>query len=422
MRAFFVLLPLLGHASCMDLAATSRPEKQVSCLLQIDSKSHISQVKALRQQPTEGAWPQAAGPAADPAAQQLQQDAEAMLAAQHRDDGDILRDQWGNEISAYGATDQWGNIVYPGNPYHRQQGDPHLDRLQEWFRQALPEPVAAWNSKQEQNFKPDTELVQQKSDGQPWGKACKAHGFAAQPGPIAKQFHFVLFEERGAWINSTHPYKLISVESAAYQSLTQVEQVLIENVRNTVVMNDAASVRFMDTAACESATGAFSPELLAIYRGEADLRYRADVCRIAALYWEGGYYFDDDMVAYRPIVPLIHEDTEFATVQAVEAGLFFQSFIAATPCHPVLRRNLEMFIEARMPNPPKKYENLLGPVTLKLAFKELLPSNSQIFTESRYNPVLMTEPLMVLPSYNGFECEFIVYDRVTKELLFCSRI
>jgi len=314
------------------------------------------------------------------------------------------------------------NIHRPHDPSERGV-DPHQDKLQSWFQEALPKVTAEWNGQQERLHAEKLKLVHAE-DGSGWqdiwNHACQNQ---SEPvlGPIPRHFHFVLFEERGAWINSSHPYSLISADSPAYKNLTQLEQLLIENVRNTLVINNASSVHFLDTAACESATSKISQALLDVYRHEADLRFRSDICRVAALYWEGGYYFDDDMVAYRPIVPLIHDSTEFASVKAVESGLFFQSFIAASPCHPVLRRNLEMFIEARRPDAPKKYDNLLGPVTLQLAYDELQPKKAQLFQESRYDP-RGVEPSMLIADYNGFECEFAVHDEVTRNLLFCSRI
>jgi len=94
-----------------------------------------------------------------------------------------------------------------------------------------------------------------------------------------------------------------------------------------------------------------------------------------------------------------------------------------------------MFIEARRPNPPKKYENLLGPVTMKLAFDEIQPKQVQLFQESRYISFAyefpdqvqvterldgLTDSLMTVPSYNGLTCGFVVFDTVTKKLVFCS--
>jgi len=256
---------------------------------------------------------------------------------------------------------------------------------------------------------------------QQWDHKCGEETPKQTPGEpkIQRHFHFTLIEERAAWINTSFPFELISNSHPSYKKLTQEEQLLIENMRHALIINNATSVHFLDNVACASATAQISQELLRLFLAEADLRYKSDVCRVAALYLEGGYYFDDDMLSYRPVIPLIRDDTEIATAKSISKDLYFQSFMAATPCHPLLRRNADLLVEAKKPNFPKKLDGLLGPRTLKVAFDELKPKYAQLFQESGYDP--RSRSYESIPTRNGHQCGLVVYDPVSKKTPFCSR-
>merc|ERR1719161_2001931 len=312
-----------------------------------------------------------------------------------------------------------------------------LNPIQRYLEEVVPGPIASWNAKQAKSQSVALQKLWANYDKNPmgnqmewhtqWDHNCSISSGEAAPGPIKKHFHFVLFEERGAWINWTHPFELISSNSLEYSELELEEQLLIENVRNTLRLHKPSSVHFLDTHACESATMKISKEFLEIYKGQPDLRYRADICRVAALYLEGGYYLDDDMLSYQPVQPLINKDTDFASVLGADKVTFFQSFMAATPCHPVLKRIIEMMLEASRPDPPEQYHHgaFLGPVTLKLAYDEVKPSNAQLFHEDRCDPNGLEDIYDFAPWHKmqTFEhsCEFCVYDEATKKLPWCSR-
>merc|ERR1712203_548752 len=114
----------------------------------------------------------------------------------------------------------------------------------------------------------------------------------------------------------------------------------------------------------------------------------------------------------------IRPSTEFSTV-AVDGddNFFFQSFMAAMPCHPVLRRNVDLLIETykfegrdvRRTTPVSK---LLGPTTLKRAYDETKPSHVQLFRE-----VPVDKLPRALPDRSGFRCKhFAVYDPDTNSV------
>lgn len=310
---------------------------------------------------------------------------------------------------------------------HNSTYDERLALLQEYYRDKLPAPLATWQATQAKKHAAALAELQKSSssDGKrrwhgQWEHNCTKQETEAVAGPIPRHFHFVFFLERGAWVNWTQPFSLISRDSPEYNVLKQEEKLLIDNSMNSLVMNEAESVHFHDTEACEHATSRFSDEMLKIYQDESDLRYRADICRVAAMYWEGGYFFDDDMLSYQPLYPLVHDDADFASVVALDRVTFFNSLIAVTPCHPVMRRNAEMLIEARRPNPDKKYDNLLGPVTLKLAYEEMQPRHSQLFDEIGVDP--QNKSYESPPLLQGrFDCGIGILDKDIKKVIFCSR-
>lgn len=257
-----------------------------------------------------------------------------------------------------------------------------------------------------------------------WDHTCDDHDAVEKSmnQSIPRHWHFVLILERSQWINMTNPSELISPDSQEYKSLDGYEQLLIENMRYSLALNKAESVHFLNDEACKYAIERADPRLVPIFEKEGDIRYKTDICRIAALYNEGGYYFDDDMHSYADVTGAIHEDTRFATARGVspDGKEFFQSFIASTACHPILKRNIEMLVAARMPHAPAKYAGLLGPVTLKLAWDEVAANNTQLLQEIRYDP--MNKTYESPPWRNGHLCDYVVVDRETKKMLFCSRI
>eukprot|EP00438_Fugacium_kawagutii_P007897 Skav203679 [mRNA] locus=scaffold259:79647:87827:+ [translate_table: standard] len=72
---------------------------------------------------------------------------------------------------------------------------------------------------------------------------------------------------------------------------------------------------------------------------------RSDLCRLVMLYNFGGYYFDTDMAPLDTLQKSLDLRATFVTVRASlrsgGGGGFFQSFLAATPQHPLMKRSLK---------------------------------------------------------------------------------
>mmetsp|Transcript_82332 Transcript_82332/g.156549 ORF Transcript_82332/g.156549 Transcript_82332/m.156549 type:complete len:391 (+) Transcript_82332:53-1225(+) len=292
-----------------------------------------------------------------------------------------------------------------------KQADERLMEYRAWMKEALSQ-------------LPDRQLDVREAPGQ-WYHSCRDNAElaalqAATP-KIPRHLHFVLIEERSAWIDKSDPSRLIGKDSETYSELTGYEQLLIENMRYTIAMHDMKSIHLMDDEACIHATGKWSARLRYIYEDEADIRFKSDICRIAALYWEGGYYMDDDMVTYQPLI--LGDDTDFATALGVAERSMFQSYLASSPCHPILARNIELLLAARSKKVPdylqsslREDSGLLGPVTLRLAWEEAKSIHSRLFHEVRHNASYPVEP-----DRGGLTCEFVVVDTSSNSLHYCSR-
>ena len=79
------------------------------------------------------------------------------------------------------------------------------------------------------------------------------------------------------------------------------------------------------------------------FLGESHGQFKADLCRIAALYLHGGYYFDIDMEVVQPL--LLDDNVSFSTAVATLFPVFFQSYLASIPRHPIIRHNLDTMDE-----------------------------------------------------------------------------
>lgn len=135
-----------------------------------------------------------------------------------------------------------------------------------------------------------------------------------------------------------------------------------DNVRNTIAMLGFRDVAFYTDDMCvtllrtmEKTAHEFRgvPLLQAFTFHKLDGRVRSDVCRLAALWDRGGYYFDNDLVLLDDsVVRRVAPTTTFATVTTVRwlfdnpPGLF-NAFLACAPRHPVVRSAL--ILHARWP-------------------------------------------------------------------------
>jgi hypothetical protein len=156
---------------------------------------------------------------------------------------------------------------------------------------------------------------------------------------------------------------------------TRDPPVFYENVQKTIHMyretwgDLKAPVWFLNDTDCRSTIYAAKPELVTYFDREVHGSWKADICRVAALYLTGGYYFDVDMEAVNPWTP--GNNVTFATALQPDKTRYFQSFLASERRgRGILEAALDkmlLFYKIKMVRTGK----LLGPDTLKRAFNSV---------------------------------------------------
>jgi hypothetical protein len=102
------------------------------------------------------------------------------------------------------------------------------------------------------------------------------------------------------------------------------------------------SVWFLDNRECRSVIQKVEPGLVQHFDRETHGAFKSDICRAAALYLTGGYYFDIDMKVIQALI--LPHTTTFATSYGHRRDNFFQSFTAARQHSPILKEALRLML------------------------------------------------------------------------------
>jgi hypothetical protein len=228
-----------------------------------------------------------------------------------------------------------------------------------------------------------------------------------------------------------HDFKIPRMLLFTYKSKileTKEPPAFYENVQRTIKMyreaweEPDAPVWFLDDDDCRSAIYAAKPALVTYFDREVDGSWKADICRVAALYLTGGYYFDVDMEAVNPWIP--SRNITFATAVEPAKTRYFQSFLASEKKGRVIEEALNellLFYE----DMKSRKDILLGPDTLKWAFDSLPPSelgDTVVLEEIPYSPENSTEISSRRREAVGSCCHYKVQEPVSNVTMFYSRI
>lgn len=122
------------------------------------------------------------------------------------------------------------------------------------------------------------------------------------------------------------------------------------------------------------------------FTAEQNGAFKSDLCRLAALYLHGGYYFDADMEVVNPVTGESLEQKikldslrsqrydnhiNFITARSVYGGHFFQSFLACVPFHPLIDLSLRLtvhYYEGKLDSWITR-DDVVGPQILFRAYK-----------------------------------------------------
>ncbi|GMI24670.1 hypothetical protein TeGR_g13997 [Tetraparma gracilis] len=180
-----------------------------------------------------------------------------------------------------------------------------------------------------------------------------------------------------------------------------------------------ATVRFLDDDACRAVIERVEPKLVPHFDKETQGMYKADVCRVAALYEEGGYYFDIDIAVIEPLA--LDADVGFSTAFEPAKINFFQAFLAAAPRHPILKEALPIMLAY--------YEGThtlhgdMGTSTLKDAY-DAVPKDKRGTIRWLHEGQLKFGEYPELPRQKGTGCccNYVVHDETDHKPYFWSRI
>jgi hypothetical protein len=188
----------------------------------------------------------------------------------------------------------------------------------------------------------------------------------SSPAPLASSQHRIPRR-----LIFTHRYNLFDCKSSRVH-LTPTLHMLAANARQTVALyrqfwgEPAAEVTFLTDVDCLRVLNMTEPRLLKYFKKEKGM-YKADICRVAELYLNGGYYFDVDLLAVHPVSPA--DSISFATVRGTgwpKHG-FFQAFTASAPGHPILKKSLDTLLEVYTGK--RKRKGWIGPETMQIAYE-----------------------------------------------------
>ena len=226
-----------------------------------------------------------------------------------------------------------------------------------------------------------------------------------------------------------HLYKNVLKTISSYATVFK------EHANNTTRITVATDIQvhFLDDQDCYRVINEAHSELTVHFLNETNGSFKGDMCRSAALYLYGGYYFDVDMELVTPYVVNEATNTSFVSVLSPDKRVFFQSFIASTARNPILQSAFKFMIdyyEGRHDACTRQNRCLVGPQTLMDAYQSVAEGPSGKRSTSTIKTVLLQEAPLFPSLYPAFPrrqgrdiwCNHIVHDPVEQTVYFYSRV
>jgi len=199
------------------------------------------------------------------------------------------------------------------------------------------------------------------------------------------------------------------------------------NRSNGGISTMPAGLWYLNNADCENLIKRVENRLVKYFLNETEGMYKADICRVAALYEKGGYYFDTDMEVIQPLNLAPH--ITFSTVRAMyNEHEFFQSFLAVAPKHPIMKLNMELLLKHYQiidENSTMLFKGLLGPESLYQSYIEFNKTEDfqnwpiDLDLKEVLGPAVYPRLRQRGKSYN---CNIVVHNATQKVPYFYSRI
>jgi hypothetical protein len=191
----------------------------------------------------------------------------------------------------------------------------------------------------------------------------------------------------------THYKNLLDTQAPDH--LDEEEKYLAENIQHSIEVHrneSAISILFLQDKECIESLQRVYPSLIPFFQNETEGMYKADICRGAALYKNGGLYLDVDIGVRHSLFKDLRTSTEFVTArvhrQSNYPGHFFQAILGATPRSPILLRYLRLF-EKHYTGTDRVKKGPLGVILLKRAWDQVTKTNRSLRTRTElYQEVL----------------------------------
>ena len=183
-------------------------------------------------------------------------------------------------------------------------------------------------------------------------------------------------------------------------------------------------INILDDAQCLEYIHEVEPLLTKPFESLTRGDLKGDLCRTAALYLHGGYYFDVDIQVLQPVILADH--VSFATVMT-DARIFFNAFIASTPHHDILWATLQSFVQYYVNQTgycrSGNYHDVVGCCTLWDGYHNTpVERRGETFIleeEHLKNGLYPNQPSR---GTEGPYCDFVVHHNKTRQIYFYSRI
>jgi Glycosyltransferase sugar-binding region containing DXD motif len=209
--------------------------------------------------------------------------------------------------------------------------------------------------------------------------------------------------------------------------------VVYKNIENTIRIYQQAwnstdsTVSFLTDNDCRVVLETAEPRLVPFFNNETEGQYKSDICRVADLYLHGGYYFDNDMRAIEAVV--FPDWVSFSSVLEENSMNFFQSFLACSPKHPVLRKSMDIMLdyyEGKYHVAEGRLFSGMGTATLKDGFDAAVKEDPRVGEEALFlhEISLHTNPSLYkdLPRQGVRPmCDIIVHRPEQNKVFFFSR-
>ena len=190
--------------------------------------------------------------------------------------------------------------------------------------------------------------------------------------------------------------------------------------------NIPTEVYFIDDNNCTDLLNQVDPLLAKAFEQEGRGDLKADLCRTAALYLHGGYYFDVDMDVVQPLD--LPDNVSFATSMSASYPIFFNSFIATSPRSDIMNASVASFYqyyinETGFCRTNINFQEVVGCCTLWDGYQKTpIEKRGETFILEEVNLNTGLYPNYPTRGYIDPDCDYVVHHNASHQIYFYSRI